>query len=76
MPTKLRKLKILAKESCEIRNHSMSKFIRLDIFSNRPQFRSKCINCGMIVDVKKYPQPNEAYISGNAVALNCCKENE
>jgi hypothetical protein len=76
MPTKPRKLKTLAKESCEIHSHSMSKFIRLKIMNVvRPQFRSKCINCGMTVDVKLLPYPNEAHISGNAVALNCCSDN-
>lgn len=68
MPTKRRVLKNSAIETCRLRKHQMSNFKYLRSIDTD---RSICELCGMYVDVKVKPLPNEIDIGGTAVALNC-----
>jgi len=66
--TKLNRLIKEAKESCEHREHEMSRFAHT---KSQTQAFSVCLACGYYVAVKTEPLPNEINIGGNAVALYC-----
>ena len=68
MPSKIRRLKESAMESCRFRGHSMNKF-RGSVWSTKCS--SLCSDCFMRVTVNPNPAPNEIDIGGEAVALNC-----
>jgi hypothetical protein len=68
MPTKERRLKKEAIETCTNRGHKMSRFYSAKY---HPHYFAKCYNCLMEVMVDTHPEPNEIDISGEAVALNC-----
>lgn len=70
MPTRRRKLKERAIESCKLRHHKMGHF---SYVKNNNFDTATCELCGMYVDVKVKPLPNEIDIGGSAVALNCEK---
>ena len=59
-----------ALESCRNRGHKMGKWVAHS-HNGRPFYRSVCRVCGMYVDVRPEPHPNEINIGGTAVALNC-----
>jgi hypothetical protein len=67
MPTKLRRLKAEALESCEYRDHDMSKWYS---FSKTAAY-AQCLDCGKQVVVDTQPLPNGIEIFGEAVALGC-----
>jgi len=66
--TKLNRLIKEARESCQWRGHRMDRFQH-----NQAQTYaiSVCRDCGYGVGIKTNPLPNEIYIVGSAVALNC-----
>jgi hypothetical protein len=68
MPSKLRRLKKSAMESCIFRGHKMNKF-RGSVWSTK--HNSLCTECLMRVTVNLNPAPNDIEIGGEAVALNC-----
>lgn len=74
MPTKIRRLKEEAIESCNFREHKMSNFYKIplnQVHGSKLYFISHCVNCHMEVTVIPKPYPNECAISGEAVALSC-----
>jgi hypothetical protein len=62
------RLKREAREACEWRGHTMSRY-RLSDFWRKPY--AKCKVCGASVHVDDRPPPNGIDIAGPAVALNC-----
>ena len=66
----LRLLKRSAKESAEWRGHKLTRF------SSHGDHKAiaSCIHCDMAVMVNARPLPNEIDIAGEAVALNCGRE--
>lgn len=68
MPSKIRRLKESAMESCKKRGHNMNKF-RGSVWSTKHS--SLCKNCLMRAIVNPSPGPNDIEIGGEAVALNC-----
>ena len=73
MPTKVRRLKEQAIDSCKRRGHFMRQFRRyIPYRAKEPKlYTSTCIYCDMYVQVIPKPLPNEIDIGGTAVALNC-----
>ena len=70
IPKELSALEKSALRSCEMRGHRMRPFKQ---YNSRHAW-SDCGVCGMRVDVKTRPAPNEIDICGEAVALNCGDE--
>lgn len=67
MPTKLRRLKKEALESCEFRDHLMGRW-----YSFSPTAaHSECQECGKQVVIDAHPMPNGIEVFGEAVALSC-----
>jgi hypothetical protein len=65
-----------ARLSTAWRSHDMPPFRCIEgdhkrLGDHRRVWRSVCRKCGMSVDVNVRPQPNEAHVAGEAVALNC-----
>ena len=75
LPKLTRELMKSAKACGQARKHRMSRFVSLNIDQpasyTREHYRSRCIVCGLYVDVIPRPQPNEIATGGTAVALNC-----
>ena len=57
-----------AASACKFRGHKMC-WIPTDIVNSNT--RGTCKLCGMLVDLKTHPAPNEINIGGEAVALTC-----
>ena len=68
---KIDRLKREARDACEFRGHDMGKF-----FGDGTKYviQSKCRRCGMQAWVDTNPPPNGIDIAGEAVALNCERE--
>lgn len=76
MPSKLKRLQDEALRVSRWRGHHMTKFFRpVNEHGLFHQFyRSTCTECGMSVDVKTAPLPNEIDTTGEAIAMNCKKD--
>ena len=68
---KIRRLKLSALESCNFRGHTMSRFRRMEFWTNCAE--AICKKCGASVHVDTNPAPNGIDIAGEAVALHCTK---
>ena len=60
-------LKRQATLACKARGHTMYRWYHYD-WDNAV---SRCVHCGMEVQVLGKPKSNEIYIGGEAVALGC-----
>lgn len=68
MPTIVNRLKSEARGAAMRRGHILEEFE----FTGR-SYLSRCIHCGMEVQVIPRPRPNEINIGGEAVAVNCTR---
>ena len=71
----LEKLEKSANQSAEWRGHRMSTFVptwtQNDADRGYFSATSMCMGCGMEMEVRTHPAPNQVDVSGEAVALNC-----
>lgn len=69
------KLQKDARDSATFRGHHLGVWVRLESRGNGLHARAKCLDCGMDVDIKTHPMPNEIDIGGPAIALGCTSKN-
>jgi hypothetical protein len=65
-------LKRSASQSCKFRGHTMGPWRKHDFYRDTVAY-AYCVHCNMQVVINVHPAPNDTVISGEAVALNCCK---
>lgn len=63
----IERLRKEALKSCNFKGHTMTRFSR----QYRHWWDAKCKICGMSTTIRDDTQPNEADISGEAIALHC-----
>ena len=69
---KINRLKEVARECCEWREHSMGNFKETGVRGTWDHlFTARCKRCGMHVYVEPTPAPNSIDVFGEAVALDC-----
>ena len=69
MSKKVQRLKKEARLAAQRRGHYLEPFHQ--VANHLGAFSSVCVKCGMGVQVRLYPLPNEIDIGGECVALSC-----